>query len=106
MEETALRETDEELGGCRNHCSVLGRLASLYIPPSDFEIHPFVAYRENLPDFHPSPEEVAELLEVPLICLLDPAVHRQEEWEINDISIQVPFYHLYGHKVWVQLLWC
>jgi len=100
LAETALRETDEELGGCRNDCRMLGRLASLYILPSDFEIHPFVAYRSRRPNFEPSPAEVAELLEVPLTCLLDPAVHQEEEWEIQGIQVQVPFYHFYGHKVW------
>lgn len=100
LTQTALRETDEELGGCQNHCGVLGRLAPLYIPPSDFEIHPFVAYTDRRPDFQPSPVEVAELLEVPLSCLLDPAVHRQEEWVIRGISVDVPFYLIQGHKVW------
>ncbi len=100
LAETALRETGEELGITVGRDTLLGRLASLYIPPSDFEIHPFVAYCPARPDFDPAPAEVAELLEVPLDQLLDPAVHRLEDWTIRGLQVQVPFYLMGEHKVW------
>jgi len=100
LAETAVRETCEELGICLDGSHVLNRLASLYIPPSDFELHPFVAYHPARPDFAPSPAEVSELLEVSLDRLLDPAVHQEEEWTIRGHQVQVPFYYLGEHKVW------
>jgi 8-oxo-dGTP pyrophosphatase MutT (NUDIX family) len=100
LAETALRETGEELGIAVARDTLLGRLASLYIPPSDFEIHPFVAYCPARPALKPAPAEVAELLEVPLNLLLDPAVHRDEEWTLRGLQVQVPFYLIEGHKVW------
>jgi 8-oxo-dGTP pyrophosphatase MutT (NUDIX family) len=100
LAETALRETGEELGIAIDRDTLLGQLASLYIPPSDFEIHPFVAYCPARPDFEPAPAEVAELLEVPLDQLLDPAVHRDEDWTIRGLQVQVPFYQVAGHKIW------
>jgi 8-oxo-dGTP pyrophosphatase MutT (NUDIX family) len=98
--ETALRETGEELGFDLDDHRLLGRLTSLYIPPSDFVIHPFVAYRPTRPDFAPAPSEVAELLEVPLGYLLDSAVHQSEDWMIRGYQVEVPFYLIGEHKVW------
>lgn len=98
--EAALRETQEEVGVKLDTGSILGRLTPLYIPPSDYEIHPFVALYPRVPDFTPAPVEVAEIIDVRVVCLLEPAIHRQETWEIRGQQVEVPFYYLKGHKVW------
>ena len=100
LAETALRETHEELGLHLEPTHLLGRLASLYIPPSDFEIHPFIAYVSQRPHLVPAPTEVAELIEVPLGQLLNPAVFREEEWIIRQVPVDVPYYLLGGQQVW------
>lgn len=100
LKEAAFRETDEELGVNLDGSRLLGQLNSLYIPPSDFEIYPFVAFCDSRPAFSPSPSEVAELLEVPVDALLDPEHHRNEDWVIQGQSIEIPYYFLGGHKVW------
>ncbi len=69
----ALREAWEELGIESGGLEVLGELSPLYIPPSGFCIYPAVAYAAQRPAFAPNSYEVAELLEVPLAHLLDPA---------------------------------
>jgi hypothetical protein len=43
---------------------------------------------------------VAELLEVPVECLLEPAVHQDEDWTIRGHRVWVPFYHIGEHKIW------
>jgi hypothetical protein len=79
----------------------IGRLSHLYIPPSDYEVHPFVAwYKNGRPTFIPQEREVAEILEVPLSHLLDPATRQQETWQIRGYELDVPFYLVEGHKVW------
>jgi 8-oxo-dGTP pyrophosphatase MutT (NUDIX family) len=98
--DTALRETCEELAACREELTVLGPLSPLYIPPSGFLIHPFVAYTHTRPSFEPDPVEVAELIDVPLPVLLDPLTEEREEWLIRGSCVDVPFFHIYGHKVW------
>ena len=99
---TALRETEEEIGISSNGLEVLGELASLYIPPSDFEVHPFVAWYCNgeRPHFVPNPDEVAEIIEVPLHYLLDPATRGEEPWDFRGHDIMVPYYDVAGYKVW------
>ncbi|MBN1318462.1 MAG: CoA pyrophosphatase [Anaerolineales bacterium] len=98
--EAALRETHEELGVFLDFDNILGMLAPLYIPVSDYEMHPFVAFCPFHPNFIPAPAEVAKVLTVPAACLLDPAVHREETREIRGYQIAAPYYFLNGHKVW------
>lgn len=100
LQDTALRETCEELAACREGLTVLGPLSPLYIPPSRFLIHPFVAYADTRPAFKPDPVEVAELIEVPLPLLLNPLTKEHEEWLIRGSRVDVPFFHIFGHKVW------
>lgn len=100
LEQAALRETREEVGVHPARISILGQLTPLYIPPSDFEVHPFVGWHEDRPVFVPQPAEVAEILEVPLERLLARETRRQERWKRGGISLDVPFYHIGTHKVW------
>lgn len=100
FQETALREAQEEIGIATDGLELLGPLTSLYIAPSNNVIHPFVAYTSRLPTFHPDPSEVAELLEVPLRLLVDPATRREEDWIWRGASLRVPFYAVGEHKVW------
>lgn len=96
----ALREAHEELAIDPARVEVLGKLSPLYIPPSGFCIFPVVAYTPERPAFAPSPTEVAEVLEVSLDHLLDPATRQEEIWPIRGENVRVPFYTVDHHKVW------
>ncbi|HRE18043.1 MAG TPA: CoA pyrophosphatase [Rhodocyclaceae bacterium] len=74
--ETALRETEEEIGLARQHVEVLGYLPE-YRTGTGFRVTPVVA-RVDLPfELKPDPFEVAEVFEVPLSFLLDAANHQR-----------------------------
>jgi 8-oxo-dGTP pyrophosphatase MutT (NUDIX family) len=96
---TALREAREEMG-VSTPIEVLGRLRTLYIPPSDFDVHPFVGYAAPRPVWQPDSSEVAEVLDCPLAWLLDDGRKRCDEWEVHGAMVLVPWYDLFGHKVW------
>jgi 8-oxo-dGTP pyrophosphatase MutT (NUDIX family) len=100
LKTTAVREAQEELSVNPSALNHLGRLACLYIPPSDYEVHPFVAWHDGRPEFRPQVDEVAEILEVPLAHLVDPATYREEMWEIRGFQVEVPYFLVDGHKVW------
>ncbi len=99
---TALREAQEEIGINPQMVSILGELSPIYIFPSDFEVHPFVGWYNNgkQPNFFPNHNEVAEIIEVPLAQLLDPANRKEEKWTIQGYELLVPFFLVKGHKVW------
>ena len=96
----ALREAWEELAVDTEPLDVLGELSPLYIPPSGFCIYPVVAYAAERPNFVPNPGEVAEVLEVTLVHLLDPGTRGEEIWPIRGADVRVPFYRVGHHKVW------
>jgi 8-oxo-dGTP pyrophosphatase MutT (NUDIX family) len=98
---TALRETSEELGITDfSQITLLGSLSKCYIPPSNYDVYPFVGYTPVLPPLVPSPYEVAEVLSLSLVELLHPATHQQEMREFQGLSIAVPYYQLSAAKVW------
>jgi 8-oxo-dGTP pyrophosphatase MutT (NUDIX family) len=98
--QTALRETEEELGVQPDLPRLLGMLTPLYIPPSKTCIHPVVAFLPERPEFVRSPKEVEEVIEVPLAHLRDPLNLHEEVWTIRGIPVRVPFYLFKGHKIW------
>jgi 8-oxo-dGTP pyrophosphatase MutT (NUDIX family) len=97
---TALREAYEEIGVPPNALTILGRLTELYVFSSNYLVQPTVAWMPQRPAFKCDPYEVAELLEVPLRALLDPANQRAEEWQLRGRAVNVPFYAVQGQKIW------
>jgi 8-oxo-dGTP pyrophosphatase MutT (NUDIX family) len=98
--ETALRETEEETGADLSRARILGALTPLYIPPSNYCVYPFVAFTGEAPQFRPQPDEVAEVLEVPLDHLREAGNTRAEVWTLNGSPVRVPYFEFRGHKIW------
>jgi 8-oxo-dGTP pyrophosphatase MutT (NUDIX family) len=69
---TALREAQEEVGLLSCDVDVIGTLSSLYIPVSNFNVQPFVAYTPQRPDHILSAAEVEHVIEVPITELFHP----------------------------------
>jgi 8-oxo-dGTP pyrophosphatase MutT (NUDIX family) len=68
----ALREAEEEVGLPASHVDIVGRLDT-YVTGTGFEIVPVVALVRSPYPLRPDPFEVAEVFEVPLDFLVDPA---------------------------------
>ncbi len=100
--ETALRETEEEVGVAAADLQILGALTPIYIPPSDYKVYPFVAWASSgtPPVFRAAPREVAKIIEAPLPTLLDPASRVEETWKMGGKQVTVPYYAVQEHKVW------
>ena len=81
-EATALREAHEEVGLAPKNVEVLGRLP-VYVTGTAFNITPVVALVRPQPSYFPNPGEVADLFEVPLSFLLNPAHHERHamQWQ-------------------------
>jgi 8-oxo-dGTP pyrophosphatase MutT (NUDIX family) len=96
----ALRETSEEIGIAQGRIDILGSLTPLFIPPSNFCIYPVVGAAKGPLVFTPERREVAEILEVPLASLMDPASARTEGWTLAGQTVDVPLYAFGPHKIW------
>lgn len=73
---TALREAQEEIGLDAQYVEVLGQFP-IYTTGSAFMITPVVAVVHPGFTLQPNPNEVADIFEVPLAFLMDPAHHRR-----------------------------
>ena len=99
-ENTALRETEEEIGLARGHVEVLGRLA-VRETGTGYRVVPVVGVITPPFPVTPDPGEVAEVFEVPLSFVLDPANHRFETRIMSGVQRQfyaVPYgdYYIWG----------
>lgn len=81
-EETALRETEEEIGLDRTRIALLGRLPDYEIP-SGFRITPVVGWIEPPFETAPDPFEVAAVFEAPLAYFLDRANYQRREYRFR-----------------------
>ncbi len=80
--ETALRETEEEVGISREHIEIIGHLDT-YRTVTNFAVTPVVGLVQ--PDIQPQPDpyEVAEIFETPLSFLMNPQNHHRHTGWFN-----------------------
>jgi 8-oxo-dGTP pyrophosphatase MutT (NUDIX family) len=98
---TALRETEEEVGMPRNQVNVIKQLTEMYIPPSNFIVHPYLGITDINPNFVLQEDEVESIIEVDLKHFLDDTIVISKKITTSyAVDIDVPAYQLNGHVVW------
>ena len=97
--ETALRETFEETGIAPGFISVAGYLER-YLTGTGFDIQPVVGLVADGFSLAPDPREVAEIFEVPLAFLCDPANRRRESREIGGRQRRFYAFTFQNHEIW------
>jgi 8-oxo-dGTP pyrophosphatase MutT (NUDIX family) len=97
--ETALRETEEEVGLSRNAVTVLGLLND-FQTPSGFRITPVVAFLPIVPSFILNTAEVSQIFDVPLSFFLDISNERIERHEFSGRTMNMYCYHFGTYKIW------
>lgn len=102
LEEVALREAEEEIGVPAAQIHLLGRLTDLYIPVSNFLVHPFVGLLDGTPSFLPQAGEVEHILTPAISTFEDPATLK-----ISDLTLgtgitlkDVPYFEIENRVVW------
>jgi 8-oxo-dGTP pyrophosphatase MutT (NUDIX family) len=98
--QSALREFEEELGTAAKQMQVLGQLTPVYVFVSGFEVTPVVAIEPGALVFQPNAHEVAAVVELPLVELVDPARHGRHEIERRGLRFTVPHFAIAGQRVW------
>ncbi len=82
--DAALREAEEEVGLTRDYVQVLGTLP-IYTTGTAFIITPVVAWVQPGFTLAPNAGEVADVFEVPLSFILNPAHHRRHAFEFEGV---------------------
>lgn len=101
LEHTALRETEEEVGIPQKEVKVIKELTKLYIPPSDFWVHPFVGLIERTPHFILQESEVEQILEIDVDEFMsDKNLILKKLSTSYAEEIEVPAFFLGGQVVW------
>jgi 8-oxo-dGTP pyrophosphatase MutT (NUDIX family) len=101
FQETALRETREEIGVSREFIDILGPVDDAQTLVSNFLIHPYVGYVRSGYTFSVNPAEVERILEVPL-SVFHPRYAKVNEYtfEHEGKPFQAPGYEYEGNVIW------
>ncbi len=89
--DTALRETEEEVGLARQHIEPIGVLPD-YFTGTGYCVTPVAALVQPPFELRPDPREVAEVFEVPLAFLMDGMNHQRRTLKLPDGFSQRSFY--------------
>ena len=100
LEATALRETFEEIGVDPGALTILGALDQVWIPPSNFELRPYVAAASERPDMSPHSDEVSLIVELPVRELISEGAIRDEVVHGPGWTLRVGGYRASGQLVW------
>ena len=97
---TAVRETQEEIGIEAQKINMITPLSAIYVPPSNFLVHPYIGHLEQTPEFTLQADEVAQIIEVPLADFLSaPTTLHNIKASYSEFT-SVPAYTFHGNIVW------
>jgi 8-oxo-dGTP pyrophosphatase MutT (NUDIX family) len=98
---TALRECEEEVGVASQKVNFIKQMQSVYIPPSNFLMHPFLGFSTETLSFTPQASEVQRILEVPLRFFLEEASLTNQKMNTSyGVQIVVPGWNFEQHFIW------
>lgn len=100
LQDTALRETEEEIGILKNDITILRKLTKTYIPPSNFWVTPYLGICTKTPVFKTN-HEVEKLIKVPITDLLDDSKLTSKIMSTSYMkNTDVPYFKLNNYTVW------
>jgi 8-oxo-dGTP pyrophosphatase MutT (NUDIX family) len=99
---TALREAAEEIGLPAHEVQFLGKITPLYVPPSNYIVHPFIGYSNSSFPSVNDPAEVKENIDTDIRFLIEPESKDLKKIVriITNESILTPCYIIQRHVIW------
>ena len=97
--ETALRESEEEIGLERERVEIIGQLPE-YLTVSGYSVTPIIGLVKPQAEYVLDEFEVADIFEVPLSFLMDPANHQVRVWQSEQGSRRFYSIPYEGRFIW------
>lgn len=97
---TAIREAHEEVGIQEKGIEILGTLTPLYIPPSNFNVLPVVAYCSSIPEFSINTREVKYISTPAIEDFINSNALKYKFMEFFGHSLSIPYFDINGEEVW------
>jgi len=99
--ETALRETEEEIGVSAQQIKVIGQLSQFFVMPSNFMVIPVIGFVEQRPVYQAQQSEVVRIIEGNLSDLIQPdAIRTKEIVAAKMYPMLAPHFEIEGEIVW------
>jgi 8-oxo-dGTP pyrophosphatase MutT (NUDIX family) len=101
LEQTARRETFEEIGISPQQLVLINSLTKVYIPPSRFLVQPFMFALPKETSITKDPREVKSIIQLPISRLLDDQSLQYGKMEVaNGVNMKTPYFASEHHKIW------
>lgn len=97
---TALREAQEEIGIKAIDVKILGELTDVYIPVSNYIVHPVIGYIDYKPDFYPDVREVERIYHTNIEDIIRGGEIINREILIGNQQVLVPGFEVQDSWVW------
>ncbi|MBL7884087.1 MAG: CoA pyrophosphatase [Bacteroidia bacterium] len=101
LEQTALREANEEIGIEPNSLTIINSLTPIYISPSNFMVTPYVAYTHKLNRLNPNEFEVERILHIDISQIKNENnIVLKKVNHSSGLKIETPCYEIDGNIIW------
>ncbi len=100
LQETAIRETEEEIGIPSQDIQLIGHLSPLYVPVSNFKISPFVGWIEKKPQVKAFDREVEKVFSVSINKFILKSTQKVKNDKLNGEMVKIPYFDLDNEMVW------
>ncbi|SNT34872.1 NUDIX domain-containing protein [Ekhidna lutea] len=99
--QTALRESEEEIGVDKSKIEIIGSLSEFFVAASNYMVLPVIGKMNFKPTFVPEPREVDDIVTPPLKDLINPSRLKEKEIVVRSgYKLICPYFDLQGRTVW------
>ena len=100
LEETALREAQEEIGIDTTKVEIIGKLTPIPVPVSGYLVQTYIGIIDEEPEWKLSKDEVADFFILKLSELIGADNGYYEKWNLRGFDAKVPIFKIGDLKIW------